>query len=224
MDAVVQLMQSVKEGIRQRLTRYTDAISSYDASSIRLFKNDVQVDVNTTLANLVECDFSGYSPWIGAGGSWGTTFFDNDNKAYVDGQGFQTFTHNGGGVGNTVYIVGLCVQGYSGTTQAAATAIETGGVITAINVTNPGLGYTLAPKVTISDDDGTGASAHAEIAGGVVTGVVIDAGGTGYTAPTVIIDPPDVLLDCGRLASPRSMSVLGDALPLIIELNETSGF
>lgn len=48
-------------------------------------------------------------------------------------------------------------------TGAAATAVVTGGVITAINMTNWGTGYGAAPTVNISDTTGSGASAKATV-------------------------------------------------------------
>jgi FtsP/CotA-like multicopper oxidase with cupredoxin domain len=52
---------------------------------------------------------------------------------------------------------------------AAATAVVTGGAVTAINLTAPGAGY-LAPVVTISDPTGTGATATAALDSTKVTG------------------------------------------------------
>ncbi|RME91004.1 MAG: hypothetical protein D6767_05960, partial [Candidatus Hydrogenedentota bacterium] len=71
---------------------------------------------------------------------------------------------------------------------ATATATVTGGVITAVNLTAGGSGYTNPPKVIITDATGSGAKVRATISGGAVTGFVIDDGGTGYSAtPTVTI-------------------------------------
>jgi PKD repeat protein/FtsP/CotA-like multicopper oxidase with cupredoxin domain len=44
-----------------------------------------------------------------------------------------------------------------------------------------GIGYTSAPKVTITDSSGTGATATATVSGGTVTLVTVDNGGTGYS-------------------------------------------
>ncbi len=58
--------------------------------------------------------------------------------------------------------------------------------VTAIQATNPGVGYTSVPTVTISGGGGSGATATAAISG-VVTGVAITDGGVNYTsAPQVI--------------------------------------
>ena len=70
-------------------------------------------------------------------------------------------------------------------TGAAATATVGGnGAITAINVTNPGQGYTTA-SVSIGGS-GTGAAATAVIAnGGAVTAITVGANGSHYSKPVV---------------------------------------
>ena len=71
-----------------------------------------------------------------------------------------------------------------------ATAVLSGGAITAINLSSNGSGYTSAPTVSItsaSGDTGTGASATAVLSGSAVSSVNILSGGTGYTNPTVSI-------------------------------------
>ena len=61
------------------------------------------------------------------------------------------------------------------------------GVITDINVTSGGSGYTTA-TVTITDNTGTATTADAVITDGIITGVVINNFGHGYTSnPTVSI-------------------------------------
>lgn len=54
-------------------------------------------------------------------------------------------------------------SGGGASTQGTATATVVGGVITAITVTDPGVGYTSYPTVTISDTTGVGASAVASV-------------------------------------------------------------
>ena len=69
---------------------------------------------------------------------------------------------------------------------ATATTTISNGAVSAITVTNPGLGYTAAPVVTVQkpfDVVGvaTAATATATIgAGGTVTGISVGMGGTGY--------------------------------------------
>jgi hypothetical protein len=69
---------------------------------------------------------------------------------------------------------------------AAATAIINDNVITDINVTNGGSGYTTA-TVSIADTTGTGTTASVVIESGVITKIVINNFGHNYTNPTVTI-------------------------------------
>jgi hypothetical protein len=67
---------------------------------------------------------------------------------------------------------------------ATAVATVTGGVVTAVTLTNPGSGYTSAPAVSITGLDspkGIPAIVRSTIAAGAVTGFIIDFGGSGYT-------------------------------------------
>ena len=71
---------------------------------------------------------------------------------------------------------------------ATATAVVSGGAVTAITLTRGGSGYTSSPTVTLTGGGGSGATATATISNGVVTGFTITDGGSGYTsAPTVTI-------------------------------------
>jgi hypothetical protein len=75
-------------------------------------------------------------------------------------------------------------------TGATATAVVTGGVVTAINLTSGGTGYTVAPTVNLISGAGASASA-ALLVNGMVTGVTITNSGLGYTsAPTVTFSAP----------------------------------
>jgi hypothetical protein len=68
-----------------------------------------------------------------------------------------------------------------GGSGAAAYAITTAGAISAIVVTNRGIGYTSAPSVAISTTTtGAGASATATVNSGEVTSVAVGSGGSGY--------------------------------------------
>ncbi len=66
---------------------------------------------------------------------------------------------------------------------AAATAIVTGGAVTAVNINSGGAGYSTAPAVTFSGGSGSGAAATAEIADGIITSITVSSGGSGYTTP-----------------------------------------
>ena len=105
--------------------------------------------------------------------------FDSNNENQVrDFQKFVTITSQNSIVG------------------ASGTAIvSTAGTITSISITNAGLGYTVAPSVTIGSTLGvsTIATATASITAGVVTSVTITNGGVGYTGsqiPGVLFEEP----------------------------------
>ncbi|WP_449399433.1 hypothetical protein [Chryseobacterium wanjuense] len=86
----------------------------------------------------------------------------------------------------------LHIENFNGT-PATATATLSGGVVTAINITNGGSGYKTVPTVNFYDggsivNGGSKARATATITNGVVTGITINNGGSGYTsAPSVVI-------------------------------------
>ena len=73
------------------------------------------------------------------------------------------------------------------TATSSATAVVTGGSISAINVTNGGGGYTSPPTVLLVGGGGVGASATAVITGGVVTAINVNSGGSGYTSAPVVV-------------------------------------
>jgi len=79
-------------------------------------------------------------------------------------------------------------------TQATATTlIDSGGVVTGINIVDSGDGYVVPPNVTIVSTGGTRATAVATIDQlGGISGINITNGGSGFpSAPTITIDAPD---------------------------------
>lgn len=76
------------------------------------------------------------------------------------------------------------IVGASGTS-----IVSTAGTVTSISITNAGLGYTVAPTVTIGSTLGvtTIATATATITSGVVNSVTITDGGGYYSEPPVVI-------------------------------------
>jgi FtsP/CotA-like multicopper oxidase with cupredoxin domain len=74
---------------------------------------------------------------------------------------------------------------------ATATATVAAGAVTAVDVVDGGLNYTVAPIVTIDPPPaGVTATATAHIAGGVVTGITVTNPGSGYAAaPLVTLAP-----------------------------------
>ena len=83
--------------------------------------------------------------------------------------------------------------------SAAATAIISGfGTVSSISITNSGLGYTVAPLVSIANSVGFGsdtrATATASITGTAVTSISVSSAGAGYTfsnPPVVLLTPPN---------------------------------
>lgn len=68
---------------------------------------------------------------------------------------------------------------------ADASAVLTGGVITALSLNAGGQGYKSAPTVVISDPVGTGAIVTATVLNGLVSSLVIGNGGIGYVDPVI---------------------------------------
>jgi hypothetical protein len=82
----------------------------------------------------------------------------------------------------------------------AAVIVSSAGTITSVNITNPGIGYTVAPQVVISTPVGIGltqrASATATVSGGSVNTITVVNPGAGYTSsnpPVVLIETPEVV-------------------------------
>jgi len=78
----------------------------------------------------------------------------------------------------------VAITGGNGT-GATAVATVTGGVVSSITITNPGIGYTATPTVTITGGGGTGALATATVVGNELSAIAVTNGGSGYTSPTV---------------------------------------
>ena len=75
---------------------------------------------------------------------------------------------------------------------ATATASVVNGFVVGVAVTDGGVGYPVAPTVTISGGGGIGAAAFARVVNGAVTQITVTSAGSGYTStPAVLIsDPP----------------------------------
>lgn len=72
--------------------------------------------------------------------------------------------------------------------QPTATAVLSGGAITAVNLSAGGSGYTTVPTVTVvtaQGDNGSGATATAVLSGSGVTGITVGNGGSNYASPTI---------------------------------------
>ena len=88
----------------------------------------------------------------------------------------------------------------AGGTQATASAVISGGTVTAINVNNRGLGYTEVPTVTITPPTRTQATATTVITNGTVTAVNVQNTGGGYTTPPRITIAPSPSEPKGKVA------------------------
>jgi hypothetical protein len=85
-------------------------------------------------------------------------------------------------------------------TAAAATAtVSTAGTITEFTITTAGIGYTIAPAVTVSTPVGVGTTQRATgttvLSGSTVGSITVTSPGTGYSsvAPAVLIEPPKLI-------------------------------
>ncbi len=106
--------------------------------------------------------------------------------------GLTHITVTSGGTGYVLGTLEITISGGGGVNATATPVVDGSGVITAINITDPGTGYTAAPTITINGNgSGTGAVATAtlgyytsSIAGFGIT----NKGTTTYTtAPTVVL-------------------------------------
>lgn len=77
-----------------------DSLGYLETVSVHLFKNDVSVSRDTVLADLEECDFTGYQAVTGV--TFGEVHVGPSNKARMVGELAQ-FHASGSTVTNTVY-------------------------------------------------------------------------------------------------------------------------
>jgi hypothetical protein len=91
---------------------------------------------------------------------------------------------------------------------ATATATVADGKISAIQLLNPGSGYTAAPTVSFVDAGGFGAFATAHVSVGKVTSIDVLSGGQGYDAATkveIYLDGGPAFLHYAMLPSPSPL-------------------
>jgi len=93
---------------------------------------------------------------------------------------------------------------------ASATAIVSGlGTISSLTITNPGIGYTVAPQVTIANPVGLDTTSRASVTStisgvGTVATLTVSSPGTGYTSsnpPIVLIETPNVIREKANVTS-----------------------
>jgi hypothetical protein len=89
---------------------------------------------------------------------------------------------------------------------AMGVATIVGGFVTAVNITNPGSGYTAPPTVVFNGGGGQFAAGAASISGGLVTGVTVTSGGLGYTSMTL---PAGLTIPAGTLPLPSTLLFSG---------------
>jgi hypothetical protein len=108
-----------------------------------------------------------------------------------------TITNRGGGYTSTPTI-GISSAPVGGIT-GVATAVMIGGIVVcndnvnplaksvqAAQITNPGAGYTVAPKIKFIGGGGAGAAATSTIGNGIIGIITVTSGGSGYTtSPTI---------------------------------------
>jgi len=187
---------------------------------LELYQNNVSPSAGNTLAAFTEATYSGYAaisavtPLTGV-----STGLNASNQAYQDA-GLFAFACNGAGVSNTIY--GATLVGTPTTsTQATATATESGGLYNSVTITNAGAGYTRAPKVTATGATGSGALLHSTLsATGTVATIVIDSPGSGYTTATLSIEEPLELIKQIVFPNPISMALATDLINTYLEIVE----
>lgn len=105
-----------------------------------------------------------------ATGVVGSITLVSPGSGYTDGSYALTFSGGGG-------------------TGAAGTYTVSGGVVTSIELTDGGSGYTGTPAITFTSGGGTGAVATASLSPGAVSSVTVVNGGTGFTStPTLTFE------------------------------------
>jgi hypothetical protein len=109
-----------------------------------------------------------------------------------------------------------------GTRQATASALVGGGLISGINITNAGSGYTSAPLLSFSGGGGGSGAAATAVLGFSVGSIAVTNGGGGYgAAPTVTISAPNL---AGGTTAVASCTVVGGVITNITLSNAGSGY
>lgn len=136
--------------------------------------------------------------------------------------GVLTAVVGAGGSGYTAATVTISAPDANGinTTQATATATVLAGAVTAITITNGGVGYMTAPTITITGD-GTGATATATISTFLAT-VANQEKYLFSTASTVLGTPTSNGI--GNVIGVQSISVSWGALKPTLDFKDWSGF
>jgi hypothetical protein len=89
-------------------------------------------------------------------------------------------------------------------------------VVTAVNISSGGSGYTTVPKVTFTGGGGSGAAATAVLTATSVSGIAIDAPGYGYSSA------PTITFSSGTAAA--SATIQGGGVQAVIVDNQGTGY
>jgi hypothetical protein len=123
---------------------------------------------------------------------------------------FVTITNRGSGYSTTPSVSFSAAP--TGGITATGIATMIGGIIDfcetdetllrvqGVELSNPGAGYTVAPKIAFSGGGGSGASAEATIGNGLVGIITVTSGGSGY------INPPQVTFVGGAVVNAKAVA------------------
>ena len=164
------------------MSRSVNAGSGYQANeTISLVPYNDQVSLGGTEA-IIRIDSVD-----GSGSVTGFTTVYGGHNYEVGTNPSADFYEARGGSGNDNFRIMIdSIQTVAGTAASVTSAVSVGGTISALTITNPGSGYTVAPTIEISNGTqftrmGVGASAITSIgAGGKITSLRILQGGTGF--------------------------------------------
>lgn len=147
--------------------------------------------VGSEVQSIFEFDLS--TPWDVSTGTYKLSYFIGDKVSqpcdvYIDSNRQKVFV-----AGNSPGNVNRIHQ-YEVTSVATGISTVSNSSVTNILITNPGLGYTQAPIITIgSPYPQVTATGIASITAGIITSLVLTNPGFGYTvAPTVTIEPAPI--------------------------------
>ena len=133
-----------------------------------------------------------------------------------------TVTNRGGGY-TSVPTVGISSAPVGGVTGIATAVMISGIVVCTDNVnpnaqsvqrvdlTNPGTGYTVAPKVRFIGGGGSGAAATASIGDGIVGIITVTNAGAGYTAAPMVTFTNEVFLSGVTTVSATAAAIVSAA-------------
>jgi len=135
---------------------------------------------------------------------------------------FVTVTNRGSGYKSSPNVAFSTAP--SGGVRASGIATMIGGIVDfcetdeellrvqGVLITNPGAGYTIAPKIAFSGGGGAGAEAYATLGNGIVGIITVTSGGSGYTTP------PNVSFVGGATSEARAVAQISNGSVTSIRL------